>query len=222
VIADADGANPRFLAPSLGYTYMAAFSPTADRVVFSGPARGYRLLTAALRDGEPVELTPDHPESFVPQFTPDGKTIVFIRRDGDIYRVDADGRSLRRLTDGNHYVEFRLSAHDQHGSSDGPRISADGKRIAYIAVRDGVPNVCVMNADGTGQRQITFRATPCGRVRWRPDGTELAFVSFVDQYPQLFVVPVSGGEPRQLTTLDGAVYFVEWMPEAREGVANRD
>jgi Tol biopolymer transport system component len=212
VIAEADGSNPRFLAPRFGYTYMAAFSPNGDRVVFSGPARGYRLLTAALPDGEPVALTPDHPDSFVPQFTPDGKTIVFIRRDGDVYRVDADGRNLRRLTDGNHYVEFRLSPHDQHGSTDGPRISTDGTRIAYIAVRDGVPNVCVMNSDGTGQRQLTFRTTPCGRVRWRPDGSELAFVSFVDRYPQLFIVPVSGGEPRQLTRLDGAVYFVEWMP----------
>jgi Tol biopolymer transport system component len=98
VIADADGSAAGFVAPGLGYTYMARLSPTNDRVVFSGPARGYRLLIAALPDGKPVELTPDHPECFVPRFTPDGKTIVFIRREGDVYRVDADGKNLRRLT----------------------------------------------------------------------------------------------------------------------------
>jgi Tol biopolymer transport system component len=211
-VARADGADPRFVAPHLGYIYMAAFNPAGDRVVFSGPARGYRLLTAALPDGEPVELTPDHPESFVPQFTPDGRTLVFVRRDGDVYRVDADGGNLRRLTEGNGYGEFRLSEQDQHGSTDGPQISPTGGQVAYIAVKDGVPNVCVMDIDGSDQWQVTYRSAPCGRVRWRPDGTELAFVSFEGKYPQLFVVAASGGEPRQLTRLDGAVYFVEWMP----------
>jgi len=212
-LANADGSEPRLIAPELGYTYMAALSPKNDRVVFSGPARGYRLLLVTLPDGKPMELTPDHTECFVPQFTPAGKTIVFIRRDGDVYRVDADGKNLRRLTEGNHHVEFRLSAQDRHGSTDGPHVSLDGKRIAYVAVKDGVPNVCLVNFDGSEQRQITFRKTPCGRVRWSPDGTQLAFVSFEGKYPQLFVVAPQAGEPRQLTRLDGAVYFVNWKPK---------
>jgi len=211
-LANADGSKPRLIAPELGYIYMAALSPANDRVVFSGPARGYRLLIAALPDGKPMELTPDHPESFVPQFTPDGKTIVFVRRDGDVYRVDADGKNLRRLTEGNRYVEFRLSAKDRHGSTDGPQISPDGKRIAYLAVRDGVANVWVMDIDGRNPRQVTFRKSACGRVRWRPDGDRLAFVSFEGKYPQLFTVPTKGGEPAQLTRLDGAVYFANWAP----------
>src|SRR5439155_5917460 len=108
-LANADGSEPHLIAPDLGYIYMAALSPTNDRVVFSGPARGYRLLLVRLPDGKPLELTPDHPECFVPQFTPDGKTLVFIRRDGDVYRVDADGKNFRRLTEGNKYVEFKLT-----------------------------------------------------------------------------------------------------------------
>ncbi len=209
-LADADGGNARLIAPELGYIYMAALNPANESVVFSGPARGYRLLSVALPNGKPVELTPDQPDSYVPQFTPDGKTIVFLRRDGDIYRVDADGKNLRRLTTGNQYVEFRLSPQDRHGSTDGPHVSPDGKHIAYIAVKNGVPNVCVMKVDGTGQRQVTFRETPCGRVHWSPDGTNLAFVSFEGKYPQLFVVSAHGGSPRQLTHIAGAVYFVNW------------
>ncbi|MSQ96650.1 MAG: hypothetical protein EXR98_19150 [Gemmataceae bacterium] len=211
-IANADGAEPRFIAPHLGYIYMGALSPTGDRVVFSGPARGYRLLIVALPDGKLTELTPDHPESFVPQFTPDGKTIVFTRRDGDLYRVDADGKNLRRLTQGNRYVEFKLSKNDRHGSTDGPHLAPDGKRIAYIAIKKDVANVCVMNVDGTGQRELTFRKTPCGRVRWSPDSKQLAFVSFEGKYPQLFTVSAEGGDPTQLTRVDGAVYFANWRP----------
>lgn len=211
-LANPDGTEPRLIAPHLGYIYMGALSPTSDRAVFSGPARGYRLLLANLPDGKPIELTPQHPDSFVPQFTPDGATIVFLRRDGDIYRVDADGKNLRRLTEGNRYVEFKLSSKDQHGSTDGPSVSPDGKQIAYIARKDDIPNVCVMNIDGAHQRQLTFRKTPCGRVRWSPDGTRLAFVSFEGKYPQLFEMPADAAQPRQLTHLEGAVYFVNWLP----------
>jgi Tol biopolymer transport system component len=216
VVANADGSEPHLVAPELGYTYMAALSPAADAVVFSGPARDYRLLMAALPAGEPFLLTPDHPESFAPQFSPDGRTIVFIRRDGDVYRVNADGTDLRRLTEGNGYVEFRLSPSDKHGSTDGPHVSPDGARIAYVAVRDGVPNVWVMGIGGDDQRQLTFRQTPCGRVRWSPDGSQIAFVSFEGPYPQLFTVPSRGGEPRQVMHLDGAVYFVTWRPMPAE------
>lgn len=213
VIAGADGSSPAFVAPHLGYTYMARLGPKNDRVVFSGPARGYRLLLAELPDGKPVELTPDHPECFVPQFTSDGKTIVFVRRDGDVYRVGADGTNLRRLTEGNGYVEFRLSPADRHGSTDGPDVSPDGKRVAFVALKDGVPNVFVVDIDGGNRRQVTARTAPCGRVKWSPDGKLLSFVSFEGKYPQLFVVPAEGGEPRQLTWLNGGVNFADWKPE---------
>ena len=92
VLAEPDGTKPKLLFPDFGYTYMGALSPNGDQIVLSGPARGYRLLIAKLPDGKPLELTPDPPKSFAPEFTPDGKTIVFIRRDGDVYRVDADGK----------------------------------------------------------------------------------------------------------------------------------
>jgi Tol biopolymer transport system component len=213
VIDAADGSTPAFVAPHLGYTYMARLDPANDRVVFSGPARGYRLLLAALPDGKPVELTPDHSECFVPQFTPDGKTIVFVRRDGDVYRVGADGKNLKRLTQGNKYVEFRLSPKDRHGSTDGPDIAPDGKRVAFIAVNDGVPNVFVVDIDGGNRRQVTSRTTACGRVKWSPDGKRLSFVSFEGKYPQLFVVPAAGGAAKQLTKLDGGVNFAHWRPE---------
>jgi TolB protein len=212
VAAGADGSEPHFVAPKLGYLYMAALSPGGEHVVFSGPAAGYRLKLVKLPQGEAQDLTPKHPESFVPRFAPDGKTIVFIRRDGDVYTVAADGSGLRRLTQGNRYVEFKLSAKDQHGSTDGPDISADGKRIAYIAVKNGVANVCTMRLGGSEQTQITFRDVPCGRVRWSPDGRSLAFVSFEGSWPQLFVVSAQGGQPRRLTHLKGAVYFLNWRP----------
>ena len=211
-IAGPDGSRPRVIAPAAGYLYMASLSPAGDAVVCSGPAAGYRLQRIGLADETPVVLTPDHPDSFGPQFTPDGKTIVFFRRDGDVYRIGVDGHDLRRLTVGARHVEFRLSPQDRHGSSDGPHVSPDGRRIAFISEQSGMANVHVMDIDGTHQQRLTDRKSPCGRVRWSPDGRQIAFVSFEGKYPQLFVIPAAGGVPRQLTQLDGAVYFLAWRP----------
>jgi dipeptidyl aminopeptidase/acylaminoacyl peptidase len=221
-VASPDGWDVKLVAPDLGYLYMSAMSPGGDALVCSGPANGYRLWLLGLPDAflergsrsnaPVVDLTPNHPESFVPQFTPDGRTIVFLRRDGDIYRVQSDGSGLRRLTEGNRHVEFRLSPQDRHGSTDGPHLSPNGRRIAYVAVRDGVPNVCTVDIEGSTPRQLTFRKTPCGRVRWSPDGRRVAFVSFEGRYPQLFLVAADGGELDQLTHLDGAVYTIGWKP----------
>ncbi|MBI2299414.1 MAG: PD40 domain-containing protein [Armatimonadetes bacterium] len=211
-IMNADGSAPHLIAPDIGYHYMAELSPDNRSVAFAHTAQGYVLALLHLDTGELTSLKPDLPDSYCPQFTPDGRAIVFFRRDGDVYRIDPDGGNLRRLTDGNQYVEFRLGLGDKHGSSDPPAISPDGARIAYMARRDGVPQVHVMNLDGTGQRQVTHRPTPCGRVRWSPDGRQLAFVSWTDAFPQLFVVPAEGGEPWQLTHADGAVYWLDWSP----------
>lgn len=128
--------------------------------------------------------------------------------------MDADGKNLKRLTQGNKYVEFRLSPTDRHGSTDGPDVSPDGTRVAFVAVKDGVPNVFVVDLDGGNHRQVTARTTPCGRVGWSPNGKHLSFVSFEGgKYPQLFVVPAAGGEAKQLTRLDGGVNFAHWKPE---------
>jgi len=191
---------------------MADISPDGRSVVFAHTAKGYVLALKHLDTGELLTLTPDLPESFFPQFTPDGKTIVFFRRDGDIYRVDPDGSNLQRLTQGNNYVEFRLSPNDSHGSSDPPAISPDGTRIAYIAVRDEIAQVHTMNLDGSAQTQLTFRTTPCARVMWSPDGCHLAFVSWEGNTTQLFTIPCEGGTPVKLTDVQGAVYFHDWKP----------
>ena len=212
----------KLVAPHLGYLYMSAMNRSGDAVIVSGPASGYRLWLMKLPDafrsgterltGPSVNLAQQHPQSFAPQFTPDGRTIIYFRRDGDIYRVQSDGTGHRRLTEGNRYVEFRLSPKDRHGSTDGPHLSPNGQRVAFVAIRKGVPQVCTIGIDGSHLRQLTSRDTPCGRVRWSPDGKQIAFVSFIGKYPQLFVIEAAGGKPRQLTSVEGAVYSVAWKP----------
>ena len=216
VRAAADGSGARVLAPTFGYLYMACPQPGSDRVVCSGPARDYRLMLLDGPDAEPRVLTPDHPDSYAPQFTPDGQVIIFIRRDGGLYRIAPDGTDLRRFAE-DLAIEFRLSAEDAHGSTDFPAIAPDGQRGAFVAKdHAGAVQVFVVALDGSDRRQLTNLAGPCARVCWSPAGRWLAFVAMVGSRPQLHVVPADASAPaRAVTTEAGAVYSLTWLPDPR-------
>src|SRR3989454_8200982 len=119
--------------------------------------------------------------------SPDGKTIVFTSlRDGDldIYTMRADGSGLRRLT-------------SALGYDGGPVFSPDGKLIVYRAyhpptaadsaeyrsllaqhlVRPLKMDLWVMNADGTGQRQVTHLPGASFAPYFHPDGKRIIFAS---------------------------------------------
>lgn len=85
------------------------------------------------------------------------------------------------------------------GQSDGqPSWSPDGSHIAFVT---GAPaalggsagngDIFIMNADGTGARQLTFGGNSAYPT-WAPDGSQLAFVA--DQGTSLVIVNVSDGK----------------------------
>ena len=137
--------------------------------------------------------------------SPDGKRIVFTSlKDGDldIYTMDVDGTNVRRLT-------------TTEGYDGGPWWSPDGTKIVYRAwhpvdsaltvyrdllaqrlVRPNRMELWVMNADGTGQRQITQLGGANFGPSWLPDGKRLIFSSN-------YLRPRSGNFDLYLVNLDG-------------------
>src|ERR1700759_855797 len=93
-----------------------------------------------------------------------------------------------------------------------PRISPDGRRVAYVVTRiDEDANayrtaIWVAPLDGSADaKQFTTGERNDGSPRWSPDGRWLAFISNRDgddekkAKGQLYVMPADGGEPRRLT-----------------------
>lgn len=86
-------------------------------------------------------------------------------------------------------------------SAGGPRFSPDGSRIAYISNASGIPQLWVMNADGSSQTRVTNLSDPVQSVDWSPTGDWLAY----DVAPggglnvQLYVSRPDGSEVRRLT-----------------------
>jgi dipeptidyl aminopeptidase/acylaminoacyl peptidase len=106
-----------------------------------------------------------------------------------------------------------------------PRISPDGKRVAYqVWWIDADENayrgaIWVAALDGSEEpRPFTSGERRDGLPRWSPDGRWLAFTSnrgADEKAPaNLYVIPAGGGEARKLTDLEESVESAEWSPDS--------
>ena len=151
-----------------------------------------------------------------PDWSPDGQKIMYTSHaatddpvnsaSAEIYVIDADGAgSPTRLT--NNTEEERA-----------PSWSPDGKRIVFSCRRGGPDfEICVMNANGTGQVQLTDNNVPDLTASWSPDGKRIVFhrrVGGRGQF-QLFSVNADGTGEVQLTSPPGLNAFPNWG-EVRE------
>lgn len=114
-----------------------------------------------------------------PQISPDGTSVIYVRRSADImtdryytnlWIASVDGKGHRPLTTGQ-----------QHDSS--PRWSPDGTRIVYVSDTDGSSQLYVRWMDTGQTARITNLQESPDSPRWSPDGSQIAFAMFVPAEP---------------------------------------
>src|SRR5437899_2981043 len=88
--------------------------------------------------------------------------------------------------------------------------------LAFVAVDRGVPQIFVVDADGTGRRRLTGAQGPSTTPVWSPDGQRIAFVRQTGDDTQIYIMNADGGSQRPLTTGPGGVASPAWSRDGQQ------
>jgi tricorn protease len=158
----------------------------------------------------------------LPRFPqPFGDRIVFIAN-GNVWSVPKSGGTAVRLTSAPGQDMF-------------PRVSPDGRWIAYTEAGKAGTDIWVIPAAGGAARRLTFHpATEAGTggrhgpdnmvVTWTADSRSVVYLTKRDQWnswiQNLYQVPVAGGLPTALP-IDSAVGLATFGPDGHSIAYNR-
>jgi len=126
----------------------------------------------------------------------------------EIFTCDADGSNVVQLT------------HD-NAISVGPRLSADGRKLAYTGYQSGYADVYEIDiGSGARNRIMKYPGTNTGAA-YSPDGSKIAVTLSKDGNPELYVTGGFGGA-RRLTHTPGVESSPTWSPDGSEIIYSSD
>lgn len=144
-----------------------AWSPDSKFLVFAGRTdQAETQLHLFLYDFEKQEkrqLTNSSEDDRMPVFSPDGKTLAFIRGLDEIYVMPAAGAEPRQLTFDNRRI-FGLAW------------SAQGNELIFSSARAGNPTLWKVAATGGTPQALTPGGEQVGNLAISHDGKRLAYV----------------------------------------------
>ena len=210
---DYDGANQHAVTNLGAISLSPRISPDGTRLAFASTAKGgWDILMWSFDAGRLVTFPRFGGTNLSPAWASDGSKLAFSSsRNGDpeIYTADAgSGSSLNRIT-------------AYHGPDVSPvwNPKTNGQ-IAWVSGRSGLPQIWMMNSDGTNPQRLTdegYAVSPS----WSPNGQYLAF-SWIRHYgpgapgaQDIYVMDVASRQFVQLTHNGGRNDFPSWSPDNR-------
>lgn len=191
----------------------SAWSEAAEAIVFSSsrdPHDEIFIIDDAGGPGDEERITfRDDFMGYEPTFSPDGEWVVFeshpldVEKEGVItkYEIDGDGQYIALTDPGDDCRQ--------------PNWSPSGDKILFQRLDGGQWDIWVMNADGTGQQQVTSGAGDKTDASFSPDGDWIVYSSDESELDlaNIFVIPTVGGDSIRVTEWDGYDGAPSWSPD---------
>jgi Tol biopolymer transport system component len=179
--------DQRQLTSHTGDNLWPRFSPDGETIAYASTRTGEREIYLHPLDGGRETRLTDRGSGNLPDWSPDGRHLVIVEQ------VDS---SARRLTVVNRDGGGARVLVEQPGF--GPvRWSPSGKRIAYVAIADGVPSIWTVGSDGNDARSIHQSA---GAFDWYLDDRHGIFMTFAENETEMemFAIDLETGKTRSL------------------------
>jgi Periplasmic component of the Tol biopolymer transport system len=123
--------------------------------------------------------------------------------------VDSDGTNHRYLSAGE---SMALT----------PRLSPDGRQIAYVSFLTGTPHVRIRDVDGTNDRALLQPGTLSFAPRFSPDGKRIVFSMTMNGNTDIYSASIDGSAPVRLTTSPGVDTDASFAPDGNRIVFESD
>jgi Tol biopolymer transport system component len=142
-----------------------------------------------------------------PSLAADGRTLVYLGSDGALYRTTLGSDRVREVSPGG----------AGPGEIDQPRVSPDGRRIAFAREGPGgIWSIDTIPADGGGERRLTPAGLSTANPAWSPDGRTIAFAAQGrDLRWRIELMNADGGHRRVLPGSHGSDSYPTWSPDGR-------
>lgn len=142
-----------------------------------------------------------------PALNPDGTEIIF-SYDGDLWKVNAGGGTATRIT-------------AMDGEETYPRVSPDGKWIAFSSAQYGNTDLYIMPYNGGEIKRLTYHSSADQMEAWSWDSKTIYFRSSRYNSQSAYTIGIDGGTPKRMFEHyfnwphnlaihpDGSIYFNE-------------
>jgi Tol biopolymer transport system component len=209
--------TPTAIPPSPTPTQIPTPQGGGGQIAFASDRSGSTQIWIMNSDGSyPHQLTDINGGACQPDWSPDGKRLVFISPcarnqetyiGSSLFLIDADGSNQMALS-------------TVPGGDFDPAWSPDGKKIAFTSLRSsGRPRIYVMDLDApenTALQRLSDQYSRDLQPAWSPDGSKIAFVTTRKGASQIWIMDADGQNQEIFSRSGSAINsHPVWSPDSK-------